>query len=60
MSILSTPTPAYQGQETTPPQPSQGFLAWLKSLFQTPTPVYRIAPVPSEPAQAQRAKEPER
>jgi hypothetical protein len=57
MSILSTPTPDYQGQGSTrPAHMTEGLLAWLKSLFHTPTPVYRTAPVP-EDGQTQKAKE---
>jgi hypothetical protein len=61
MSILHTPTPNYQGQDSMEPeQPSQGFLGWLTSLFRTPTPVYQTAPAAQPSKETQQAKQSER
>lgn len=51
MSILTTPTPDYQGNGTKPSAQPAGLFGWLTSLFQTPTPSYKTPPEPSEPAQ---------
>ena len=56
MSILSTPTPAYQGNGAQPSAQPSGLFGWLMSLFQTPTPTYQTAPEPSEQTQNAKAK----
>ena len=44
MNFIKTPTPDYrQNGYGSKPRPT-GFLGWLASLLQTPTPAYKPAP----------------
>jgi hypothetical protein len=58
MSILTTPTPDYQGSGTKPSTQPTGLFGWLTSLFQTRTPAYKTLPESSE--QAQKARQSKR
>lgn len=55
MSIWTTPTPAYQGTDQPAAQP-MGFVAWLISLIQTPTPIYRYPPTTKAIKEAARPR----
>lgn len=45
MSLFKTPTPSYQGQNSTPEFSQPDWLHWIKQLLKTPTPQYLRSPV---------------